>query len=89
MRNRSDQDPESVAISALGFIASDAERLDRFLGLTGIDASEIRTAASSPGFLAAVLDHIMEDERLLVAFAGEAALSPETIPAARHALARG
>jgi hypothetical protein len=87
MRIKTSQDPETVAISALGFLASDAEQLDRFLGLTGLEAGEIRAAAASPGFLVAVLDYVMEDERLLLAFASETDLSPESVPAARAALA--
>ncbi|GGE47269.1 hypothetical protein GCM10007276_25520 [Agaricicola taiwanensis] len=88
MPNRLTADPEAIAISALSFIASDAERLRIFLDLTGLQPAEIRSAATSPGFLAAILDHIMSDEALLTAFASDSNVSPEIIPAARHALGR-
>ncbi|MET0606835.1 MAG: DUF3572 domain-containing protein [Beijerinckiaceae bacterium] len=85
-RNPAPLDPENLAISALAWLAADEERLTRFLALTGIDASDIRTVAKDPGFLGAVLDHILADERLLEAFAGETAVDPAAVAAARTRL---
>jgi hypothetical protein len=79
-------DAETIAVSALGFLAADPERLSRFLALSGLGPHNLRAAAASPGFLAAVLDHLMADERLLIAFAGGENLSPERIAAARRAM---
>ena len=76
-----------IAIDALTFLAADIERLGRFLALTGIDPQTIRLAAREPGFLVGVLDHVLGDENLLLAFASEASLKPEAIAKARHALA--
>ena len=67
---------ERLAIQALTFIAQDAERLGRFLSMTGIGPAEIRAAAREPGFLAGVLDYLASDERLLSAFAAEAGCDP-------------
>ena len=53
---------EMLAIQALAFIAEEPERLNRFLGLTGIDLSQIRDVAREPGFLAGVLEHMLADE---------------------------
>ena len=80
---------ERLAIQALTFIAQDGERLGRFLAITGIDLSEIRAAAGQPGFLAGVLEHIAEDQRLIESFAAEAGLEPADIDKARHALGSG
>src|SRR6266853_80783 len=44
-----------LAVAALGFIAIERDELSRFLALTGIDPSLIRTAAKEPGFLSGVL----------------------------------
>lgn len=85
--SRTAADPEAVAIAALGFIAGDPERLGRFLSLTGIGPETLRSAAGEPGFLARVLDHIAEDEALLLAFAANAGFAPEAVAAARRALA--
>jgi hypothetical protein len=68
---------ETVAIQALTYIAGDTERLGRFLAVTGVGPTEIRNAASDPGFLVGVLEYLMTDEALLTGFAAEAGLRPE------------
>jgi hypothetical protein len=80
---------ENLAIQALTFIGSDAERLGRFLAVTGIGPAEIREAAREPGFLVGVLDYLASDERLIAAFAGENNLDPADIDRGRVALAGG
>ena len=77
---------EMLAIQALAFIAEEPERLNRFLGLTGIEFSQIRDAAREPGFLAGVLEHMLADESLLIAFADSARIDPAGIARARSAL---
>ena len=75
-----------LAIQALSFIAEEPERLNRFLGVTGIELSQIRTAAGEPGFLAGVLEHMLGDESLLIAFATSAGIDPAQVARARGAL---
>ena len=77
---------EILAIQALAFIAEEPERLDAFLAVTGLASDAIRKAARQPGFLAGVLDHMLDDESLLVAFAGGAGIDPATVAQARRAL---
>lgn len=78
---------EALAARALGFLAADAERLGRFLAVTGIDPRRIREAAREPHFLAGVLDHILSDEDgLLTPFAAREGLAPDEIAAARRTL---
>jgi len=77
---------ESVAIAALTFIASDPERLGRFLASTGIGPADIRIAAREPLFLAGVIGHITADQELLLIFAAEIGLSPPDIDRARQTL---
>ena len=77
-----------LAIQALAFMAADPERLELFLATTGIAASEIRTAAREPGFLAGVLEHMLGDESLLVAFADGAGLDPAEIARAHNVLGK-
>jgi hypothetical protein len=79
---------ENLAIEALSFVASDPERVSRFLALTGIDPSDLRNAAAAPGFLAGVIDYYLGDERLLVEFAAQAGIPPTDIAAARRILGR-
>jgi hypothetical protein len=79
-------DAERMAIQALGFLAADEERLERFLALSGLDPGGLRAAAAAPGFLAGVLDHVCADEPALLAFAAEARLAPEAVARARALL---
>jgi hypothetical protein len=79
---------ESLAVQALAFLATDPDRLGRFLAVTGIAPDAIRAAATEPGFLAGVLDHILADERLLLAFADQAEIPPEAVGRARSGLGR-
>jgi len=76
----------SLAVRALGFIAADSDRLNRFLGLTGLGPHNLRTAAADPAFLSSVLDYLVADEELLVTFAADAGLKPEAVAQAYHAL---
>ena len=76
-----------LAIAALGFLAADEERLARFLALTGLGPQSLRAAAGEPGFLLSVLEHVVADEDLLVAFADENEIDPQDVERARWALA--
>jgi len=80
-------DPKEIGGRALGFLAAEPDRLGRFLALSGLDPSTIRQAARDPGFLPAVLDHLLGDERLLTAFAEAENLPPEAVVEARRGLA--
>lgn len=77
---------EVIALKALGFLAQDGERFQRFLSLTGLELQAIRQAASDPAFLGGVLDHLLSDQSLLLAFAEGEGLPPEAIARARGTL---
>lgn len=79
---------QSIAISALQFIAEDPERLDRFLAMSGIEAATIRDAAREPGFMLGIIDHLLGDEPLLLAFAKASEIDPREVQAARDVLAQ-
>lgn len=77
---------EDIALRALHGLIADGDRLGRFLTLSGLDPGSIRQAAGEPGFLPAVLDHVMADEELLLALAREIGEPPERLAEARHLL---
>jgi hypothetical protein len=77
---------EMLAIQALGFFAEEPERLGRFLRVTGIASDQIREAAREPNFLAGVLEHMLADDRLLIAFADSAGIDPGAVARAYSAL---
>jgi len=78
---------EAIAISALTFLAGDEQRLGRFLALTGIGPAELKAQAHTPRLLAAVLDHVLQDENLLLVFAASNRIAPELITPAQQLLA--
>ena len=80
-------DAEGVALEALGYLASDEDRLWAFLGATGLEPGTIRQSARTPGFLVAVLDHVAANEGLLIELAAALAIKPERLMEARRTLA--
>ncbi len=79
-------DPEVLALQVLAHIAGDERLLERFVGLTGCGADDLKARAAEPAFLGAVLDFLLEDEPAVVAFAAAAGLAPEDVPQARAKL---
>jgi hypothetical protein len=77
---------EALAIAALSFLASEPQHLGGFLAATGIGPEGIRSASRDPGFLCGVLDHLSQNEALLIAFAQNAGIDPTEVERARHAL---
>jgi hypothetical protein len=77
---------EGIALSALAFLAEDVERLQRFLALTGVGPADLRQRARTPRILAAVLEHLLQDESLLLVFAASHGVAPELIAPAQSQL---
>jgi Protein of unknown function (DUF3572) len=84
----SPQTAEMLAVQALAFIAEDDGRLSGFIASTGIAVQSIRDAAREPKFLAGLLEHILADENLLIAFAASAGIDPAEVARARQALGK-
>ena len=82
------QTAEMLAVQALAFIAEDDGRLSGFVASTGIAVQSIRDAAREPDFLAGLLEHILADENLLIAFAASAGIDPAEVARARQALGK-
>src|SRR4029077_21197046 len=86
MQSANSDSAQSLAVSALTFIAADPDRLMRFLGITGLGPDNLRTAAADPAFLGSVLDYLVADEKLLGDFAAHTGLKPETVARAHEPL---
>ena len=78
---------EMLAIQALAFIGEEPERLTGFLASSGLEVGQIRDAAHEPRFLVVLLEHMLANESLLLAFAASAGVDPAAIGQARDALA--
>jgi hypothetical protein len=84
-RRPAQEEAEILAIQAIAFIAEEPERLSRFLDITGIPVENIRSAVRERDFLTGVLEHMLGDESLLIAFALSAGIDPAEIARARNA----
>jgi hypothetical protein len=84
--SRTREAAESLAIQALAFLADDPERLAGFLAATGVAPENIRESAGHTDFLIGVLEHMLADESLLIAFADSAAADPAEITRAHGTL---
>ncbi|MGE0239658.1 MAG: DUF3572 domain-containing protein [Parvibaculaceae bacterium] len=82
------EEAEIIALKALTFLANDTDRLERFLTLSGISPAEIRQAAANPQFLAGILNHLLQDESLLLTFTAEEDLDPRLAALAAEILGR-
>lgn len=78
-----------VALEALGWLAAEPERLDAFLGASGLSPAQLRDSADDPEVLGAVLDHLLGDEAQVRAFCADMGLAPAAPLAARAALPGG
>ncbi len=70
---------QELAIGALLFLAGDPEKFGCFAASSGLDPGNLRAAAQSPEFLAAILDYLASDESLLLAFAAESGRDPADV----------
>lgn len=77
---------EAMGIAGLTFLAEDAGRLGHFLALTGLGPAELMAEAGSPRMLAAVLEHLIGDEALLLTFTANHGYAPEAVIPAWDAL---
>lgn len=85
-RKMAREDAEALAVNVFSYLASQEEHLARFLNLTGLEPKALRTAAQSPEFLPAVLDHVAGYEPLLIETARAIEVKPERIMEARWTL---
>jgi len=75
-----------IGVAGLSYLASEPERIGRFLAVTGLGPENVRAAARDTSFLPALLDYLLANEAELVAFAAEMNLDPARVRAARDVL---
>ncbi|MBL4873478.1 MAG: DUF3572 domain-containing protein [Rhodobacteraceae bacterium] len=80
---------ERVGIQVLGWLAGHDDMLTQFLGMTGIAADDLRVRAHEPEFLGFVLDFLLSDDAMVLAFCENANMSTEAPMRARGALPGG
>lgn len=77
---------ETLAIQAVAFLAGQEEHFLRFVALTGTTVDTLRESLADAAVLGAVLDFVLADEALLLAFCASAAIAPDRPARARRLL---
>ena len=70
---------EEVAIDVLSWLATEPELFNRFLGLSGLEASQLRQAATQPGFFAGVLEFLINHKPTLLKYCEASNERPEHV----------
>jgi hypothetical protein len=77
---------ETIALQALAFLVKDETLLSHFLTNSGLTPQDLKTRFREPELLGGVLDAILADDAILLAFCNTMSLSPETLVMARRML---
>lgn len=77
---------EALAFRAIAFIAADEAYLTDFLNRSGVSPHTLADYLEDRDFLTGVLDHLLSDESLLLAFCGNAGIDPTDISRAHQTL---
>ncbi len=86
MRNQDTNDPETLALAALGWSLSEPSRAQRLLALTGLSPEDLRDRVDDPSLLAAVLRFLEAHEPDLVGCAEALDVAPAGLVEARRRL---
>jgi len=77
---------QTLGLEALAFLAADERRLGALLAQAGWTLSDLRAQLSDPVVIGGILDFLLSDERLVVAFCEAYGCAPEAPMRARRAL---
>ncbi len=73
------REPDDLDLKILTALATNPERLGRFIDLTGIQINTIREASLKPEFWLAIYEYVAADEPLLLEISSEINETPEII----------
>ena len=80
---------ETLGLQALGWLLAQEELLPQFLSATGAAPDDLRHLAAQPEFLGAVLDFLLMEDGMVLAFAEAAGVAPDLPYQARQMLPGG
>ncbi|MEM6621419.1 MAG: DUF3572 domain-containing protein [Pseudomonadota bacterium] len=80
---------EVLGLTALGWVAADEHRAGQFFAMAGTNSDEMRARAQDPEYLGFVLDYVLSDEAMLMAFCEAADVPPDRPMRARAGLPGG
>lgn len=79
----------ALAQRALIWLADEPEALGAFLVVSGASPGDLRARAQDPEFLGFLLEHLLQSDALVLAFARDAGVPPDLPARARAALPGG
>lgn len=68
-----------VAVALVIFLSGRPDDLQQFLGISGLDGSELRTRLDDSGLQQGLLDYVCTNEPLLLAFCEETGRDPAQV----------
>jgi hypothetical protein len=74
---------EETAFLATSFIVAQEELLSQFLSLSGANLPDLKSRLQDPDFLGSILDFILNQDELLLAFCAQSNLTPQNVWKAR------
>ena len=80
---------EELAVAALLWLASDAERVSAFLNASGAAPGDLRERAMDPEFLAFVMDFLLSDDANVLEFSQSQGIDPLDVQRSKAALPGG
>lgn len=82
------QSTQLIAVKSLAYLSEFDEHLNHFHSETGFDQKDISCLIDNPDFLGGVLDFIMQNESLLLAFSASEEIEPRQIQEAQNFFTR-
>lgn len=80
---------ETIALKAAAHIFADEKALAGLMATSGVDPEQLRAGLADHAFLAGLLDYLLGNEALLLAFCEAADLAPDQPARAQAALTPG
>lgn len=77
---------ETIALQALAFLAKEEKLFAHFFTSSGLTPQDLKDRFREPELLGGVLDAILADDTVLLAFCNTMSISPETLVLARRVL---
>ena len=68
-----------LVVELLAFLASEPDRSSAFFETTGLAATSVRDRVEEPAFRRGLLDYVVSDDGLLIAFATFVGRAPERV----------
>ncbi len=71
-----DSESQAIALKGLTYLVPRQDLLEAFMAATGVDEHTIRGSVEDPGLLTGVLEFLLANEKILLAFCEECGIDP-------------